>query len=304
MKVNINGLAKARIKFEPLPPPPPPPPGTPPPPPPPIGPTPPPVPKPYDDNDDEMGAGNEPDNKPRITEIEPENVEELKEKWKREIEKVRKAGNLPPEMQKSLDKAHAKKVDWKGSLQRFVHGLSQRREYFMPNKRFLSRGDILWGSKRVKEGFDAITLIVDTSGSISEKELEVFINEAYAIIEKFNPKKTYVLFFDTTVKEPITVVERGDNIKVAKAYGGGGTSFLEPFQWIQENLLGKISMGPVIFFTDGYPTVGGWPNREQFDIRTYESKVMWIIIHKDFPNTDPRIKIPFGVRNDLVYTEE
>lgn len=300
MKIDINDLRKVVVKFEPQPPPPPTPPTPPGTPPPPLPPPPPPL-DDWDDEDGDIGAGNDPGNKPIIIEADPENIEELKEKWRKEVDKARKSGSLPPELQKSLDKHNANKVDWKGSLKRFLTGLSAKREYFLPNKRFLSRGTVLWGTKRVKEGFDVLTLIVDTSGSISQKELEVFINEAYAIVEEFNPQKTYVLFFDTKVYEPVTVVERGQKIKVMKAYGGGGTSFLEPFQWIENNLLGKVNMGPVVFFTDGYPTVDGWPKRDDYGINTYHQKVMWIIINQGFPNNDPSIQIPFGNRTDLVY---
>jgi predicted metal-dependent peptidase len=306
MKIDINELRKVSVKFEPEPPPPPPPPGTPPSPPPPKiedFPVPPSPDKPWDDEDggDAGGAGNQAGEKPRVIDVDPENIDELKEKWRREVEKARRSGGLPPELQKSLDKFNAGKVDWKGDLKRFVTGLSAKREYFLPNKRFLSRGQVLWGTKRVKEGFDVLTLIVDTSGSISQKELEVFINEAYAIVEEFNPRKTYVLFFDTKVYEPVTEVERGENIKVNKAYGGGGTSFLEPFQWIEKNLLGQVNMGPVVFFTDGYPTSGGWPSSNDYGISTYDKKVMWIIIHQDYPNNDPNVVVPFGNRTDLVY---
>ena len=302
MKIDINDLRKVAVKFEPQPPPPPPPPGTPPPPPG-IDDFPVDLGDPWDDEDGagESEAGDKPGEKPRVIDVEPENIDELKEKWRREVEKARRSGGLPPELQKTFDKFNAGKVDWKGDLKRFITGHSAKREYFLPNKRFLSRGTVLWGTKRVKEGFQVLTLIVDTSGSISEKELEVFINEAYAIIEEFNPAKTYVLFFDTKVYEPVTEVERGDNIKVNKAYGGGGTRFLEPFEWIEKNLLGKVNMGPVIFFTDGYPTSGGWPSTNQYGISTYDKKVMWIIIHQDYPNNDPNVAIPFGSRTDLVY---
>lgn len=303
MKIDINELRKVSVKFEPKPPP-----GTPPPPPPPpviISDFPVDLGDPWNDEGKEegggRGAGDTPGEKPRVIDVEPENIEELKEKWRRDVEKARRSGGLPPELQKAMNKYNAKKVDWKGDLTRFLKGQSAKREYFLPNKRFLSSGTVLWGTKRVKEGFDVLTLIVDTSGSISQKELEVFINEAYAIIEEFSPRKTYVLFFDTKVYEPITVVEKGENIKVNKAYGGGGTSFLEPFQWIEKNLLGKVNIGPVIFFTDGYPTSGGWPRRNDYGISSYDTKVMWIIINQDYPNNDPSVAIPFGTRTDLVY---
>jgi predicted metal-dependent peptidase len=237
-----------------------------------------------------------------MTDEGPENIEELRRQWEERNKK--QAGTTPGLIQRALAKLMAPKVNWKNELKRFITAISTRSEYFLPNRRFLGSGNVLWGSKKVKEGFDSLVIIVDTSGSMSEKALEQAISEAYEIVSGFNPKETYIIWFDTTVYTPVPIIKKGEKekIKLQKAYGGGGTDFLPPYKWVEENIIRKNKkVGPVLFFTDGYPIASGWPTERDFSIKSYSQNVLWIITNRDYPNDDPSIVIPFGKRIDLVH---
>ena len=81
------------------------------------------------------------------------------------------------------------KVDWKQELRKMMSSLSSKADYFLPNRRFLATG-AQWGSKKKKESFESLVIIADTSGSVSQKELEQFVSEAMDIMESFKPKET------------------------------------------------------------------------------------------------------------------
>lgn len=310
MQVNVKELRKVEVEYKPTPPPPKPPDGGDPPPPPPPG----------DDekrwnekNPPEEGGGNAGKSprpggssmKPVLTTPKPTTADALKDKWRGLVEsaKDRAAGSMPASLLRAIEILLAPKVDWRQNLRKFAQALANRSEYFLPSRRFLGSGSILWGAKKQKATFETLVIIGDTSGSIAPKELEQFVSETVDIMKLYNPKDTYLIWCDTTVYEPVDIVKKGEPWKVKEAPGGGGTSFIPPFAWIQKNILGKKKMGPVIFFTDGYPNTGpngGWPQIEEYGIKGYSNKVLWVIVGKGMPNPDPSIKIPFGTRIDLV----
>jgi hypothetical protein len=313
MKFSVKELRKIMVEYEPTPPTPP----TPPPPPgddeDPIPPPPPPAPdKPWDEvpdpNDDNEGGDGPvnpvPAGKPKLVSRKPETEEELKKFWKDNVEaaKERHGGSLPGEMMRALEKLLGVKIDWKKELKKMINSLSSKTDYSIPNRRFLSTG-IQWGAKKRQESFDSLVIIADTSGSVSEKELTQFVSEAMDIIESYTPKETYLIWCDSTVYEPVDIIKSGEQWNYKKAPGGGGTSFIPPVVWIEENIIKKgKKLGPVLFFTDGEPNSGpngGWPKKEQYSIQKYVNKFFWIILGE---GGAPRkhVKVPFGRRIDLI----
>jgi predicted metal-dependent peptidase len=310
MKFSVKDLRKIEVEYEPTPPPPPPPPGDDdnpqPPPPPPIEDED----KPWNEKPDpNEGGGGEGQgqksqaNKPKLVSKKPTNEEELKEYWKSKLEeaKDRHAGDIPGELMRAIEKLLGVKIDWKKELKKMITSLSSKTDYSMPNRRFLSTS-VQWGTKKRNESFDSLVIIADTSGSVSQKELEQFISEAMDIMESFKPKETYLLWCDTTVYEPVDIIKRGESWNYHRAYGGGGTSFIPPVAWIEENIIKKgKKIGPVLFFTDGYPNTGpngGWPKKEEYSIGKYVNKFFWIILGQGSPAKD--VKVPFGRRIDLI----
>ena len=304
MLVNVKELRKVEVEYEPEDPnddqdqdqdTPPPPPG---------------MKKPWNekqDPDDKGKGGGEGGSsmRPKMVMKKPTDEESLKKFWKQKLEeaKDRSAGSVPGNLLRAIERLLGVKIDWKGQLRKFVISMSSRSQYFLPNRRFLGGGNVLWGAKKKKENFETLVVISDTSGSVADHELHQFVTEALGVMESFNPKETYLIWCDTTVYEPIDIIKKGEKFDVKQAPGRGGTSFIPPFQWIENNLLGKKKLGPILFFTDGYPNTGengGWPTEDMFKIRSYSNKVFWIIIGKGAPNDDPSIKIPFGKRIDLV----
>jgi len=278
------------------------------PPPPPTGPVPPPPPgtEPAWDEPPRIGRGEGegpegipvPGGEPLPPEI-TDSKKEGEEAWREDVQRARQrnAGSIPGALVTILEDMFAKPViDWKILLKRFVNKMAAKVEYFMPNKRFLGSGDILWGSKRTKEGFETLFIIADTSGSIGKNELQQFINETQNIMKEHKPKETYLIWCDATMYLPVDVLKgTGDLWKMREPRGGGGTDFRPPFKWIEENILGKKKIGPIVYFTDGF---GPFPALGDYGTDKYAKNVFWVIISPNRPNND--IQVPFGTKLDLV----
>jgi hypothetical protein len=105
-----------------------------------------------------------------------------------------------------------------------------------------------------REGTGRLVIGVDTSGSISERELDQFAAEISAISDQAQPESIHVVYCDEAVtgvqefgpSEPIELEPRG----------GEGTDFRPVFQWVEEN---GVEPACLIYLTDldctRYPAV-------------------------------------------------
>lgn len=97
-----------------------------------------------------------------------------------------------------------------------------------------------------------ICVIVDSSGSISDKELSRAIEEIRAVAELVQPESIRVLSADTQVRSE-QVLERGDTVAVTVS-GGGGTDMCVPLVYVEQ-----YNPCVVILITDGHTP---WPTAE------------------------------------------
>jgi len=252
--------------------------------------------------DDDDGDGDTPSGGGEIPQPKLKSeVEDLGRYWEDKLKDSlnKNAGNMPGDLLRIIKELLAPRIDWKRELKKFITQLSRKTTDFLPDRRFIGSGQIQWGSKKSKTLIESVVIVCDTSGSMSEAALETAISEASGIMDKLKPKKTYVLWFDSTVYTPVDVLKPSEVAKLKKAYGGGGTIFQAPFEYIEKEILPKGKMGPVLFFTDGYPG-NGWPTIDQYNIKSYSSKIIWIITHRNTPAVD--VADPdFGTRLDLVH---
>jgi predicted metal-dependent peptidase len=292
MIVNSKDVTTVKVKFDET--------VTPPPP----GPTPPPPPgdpKPWDEDSDFYTNSNDPDvilgkNAPSQPKIErDEGVS-----WEEFVKDVynRNAGRMPGGLARLLgDMIRPPKLDWKEKLKKFVSSVGSKIAYKLPSRRFLGSGSIQWGTKKIKSAIDTCVIISDTSGSMSEEEIAQHMGEAADIVNNLQPKETYLIFCDSAISGPVYLFRRGEKFKVPPPSGRGGTSFVPPFVWIQDNVLKKgKKLGPVVYFTDGY---GDFPSEKDWGLPSYKNNVFWVITGADRPNET--IKTPFGQRADLVF---
>jgi len=156
------------------------------------------------------------------------------------------------------------------------------------NKRHSWRGINLPSKIRSNEGGE-IAVAIDTSGSVSQFELNIFSEELQAICESCNIDKVRVCYCDTTVRKnnegewwDIFDLSMGDDIEL-EVRGGGGTDFDPPFNLFNDHSDDVEEVCAFIYFTDAYGEV---------DAKVEPSvPVIWAITHNGY-EYDP--KFPFG----------
>ena len=190
-----------------------------------------------------------------------------------QIEKSR--GNIPGEMKGLLDSLNSKeppKFDWKAYLRRFTGGSQKvftkklRRKF---NKRFEDNPGLKIKHRK------HILVAVDTSGSVSDVEVQEFFHEI-GHINKTGAEIT-VVQCDTHIRH-IGPYKAGDKIEI---HGRGGTYFDPVLELYNEN---QDKYTCLIYLTDGECDCSVKPR----------GKMLWVIstrgsINKDLPG--PQIKL-------------
>ena len=123
-----------------------------------------------------------------------------------------------------------------------------------------------------------VTIGIDMSGSISNKQGQQFLAEVAGMMDAFDGYKVHVFCFDTSVYNPQDFTsENLDTIDNYELAGGGGTDFDAIFDYLKQE---AIVPNRLIVFTDGYPC-GSWGDSDYCD-------TTWII------HGDPEPNPPFG----------
>jgi len=234
----------------------------------------------------------------KVVESDLSDPEKLSDYWDDALKDSlnKNAGTMPESFKRKLLKLLQPQIDWKNALRRFIISMGEKHKYDIPHRRFIGNDDIQWTRTPTKSTFDSFVLIGDTSGSIGQKELTGMVSEAHEIIKNFKPKQIHLMWCDAALHLPVDVVTPNTLHLLNSPRGGGGTDFSPPFKWIKENLLGKKTLGPIIYFTDG---CGPFPTEKEFGIPMYKDKVIWVIVGTQ-GYINENVKIPFGTRLNLI----
>ncbi len=211
----------------------------------------------------------------------PQEVQDLSVQWGQRLagaaQQAMQAGKMGQHMARIVDFMLQPKLPWRMLLARYLNNIAREDySYARPSNR---RGDpAIFPSLRSSEV--NIGVAIDTSGSISNKEINEFVSEIDAIKGVMRAKITLHACDLQLAKEGPWVFESWDEFAVPKSIkGGGGTSFIPIFDWLetldqQPNLL--------VYFTDAD---GPFPKVEP------NIPVIWLV--------KGRKKVPFGQRLQL-----
>lgn len=134
-------------------------------------------------------------------------------------------------------------LDWNKFLRRYMTDkLKKQLTWKRRNKRF--PGIYLPTRRQDKKGLTNITFYLDTSGSITDKMVEIFNTEVKYVFEHFQPKSLNVVQFDTDIRHEIQY-NRGTRIKQMSVSGRGGTCL----QCVQEHIV-KTRPNIVVVLSD------------------------------------------------------
>lgn len=210
-----------------------------------------------------------------------EGAEELTDDEKRELgreidEAIRQgaliAGKMGTGGDRDLDKLLQPQVDWREVLREFVQSTCTGHDYSTwarPNRRYI--GANVYLPSTISERVDELVIAIDTSASISQRDITTFLSEVKSICDVVQPETVRLLYWDTSVcgDEKYNGAEVADMVTSTKPKGGGGTYVECVTKHMQAE---SITPQAVIVFTDGY--LGGqWG--------TWSCPVLWCLLNND-----------------------
>ena len=191
----------------------------------------------------------------------------LKKKWNKVLSEAsvyaKQKGKLPQGMERIVELMLNDKVSWKSILYKYItRELPFDYTYNRPSKRSVATGIYL--PSVLRENIEVV-ISIDTSGSISQKELSEFLVEIVNISKSFNNISMKLIVCDSEIKDVFEIRNGSiDTILNLKIHGGGGTSHIPIYDYVAEHLSNTKF---IINFTDGYTR---FPSEESI-------KTIWVI---------------------------
>lgn len=185
-------------------------------------------------------------------------------------------GKLPA----ALEKLFSELIDPAVSWQEYIRSWFARKvgnssyDWKKPDRRLIQRD--VFSPARSGYGCGHIVVGFDTSGSIYADPglIDRFLSEVGGILSDLKPEQTTIVWCDAQVHRTDEVDQMSDLLGL-KPVGGGGTSFVPVFDWVEQN---AAQPDAVIYLTDGLGT---------FPAQAPSYPVLWGSILKD-------VKYPFG----------
>ena len=161
---------------------------------------------------------------------------------------VRMQGKMSGGLAGMIDQIINSKLPWWEILERFMVGKSeQRQRWERPNKRYAGRF-YLPRRERVPS-MGGIVVGIDTSGSISDREMGEFIGHLNAIIDQCHPAFVHVLYVTTEVEHDEYFEPQDYPLKSQKNRWCGGTDMRAIHQWMDDN---DVEPDVCVVFSDMY----------------------------------------------------
>ena len=204
-----------------------------------------------DEEKDKEGNGN---GRPKLTAEEKKQIrDEIKEAMVAAAQSAG-AGKVPAGISRYIQVFTEPKMDWRQMLRMNIQSiLKSNFSFSRPNRKSQHSGAILPGMLN-EETID-VSVAIDMSGSISNKQAQDFLSEVKGIMDEYKDFKLDLWCFDTEIYNYAKFTgDSSDEINDYEVKGGGGTDFEANWNFMKEE---GIEPKRFIMFTDGYPC-GSW----------------------------------------------
>jgi predicted metal-dependent peptidase len=190
------------------------------------------------------GPGGEPLTPEQLAQIATEVQQEVAEAA--QAAKVR--GCIPAGMEELVEDILSVRTPWFEILERFMTERSNSDyTWSRPNRRHIHTNTYL-PSINSEGALGEVVIGVDTSGSVSDKEMAAFAGHVNRILELTKPSKVHVVYCDARVAHVDEVTPDDLPLQLTR-HGGGGTAFEPVFEWVREQAIDPTCL---IYLTDGY----------------------------------------------------
>ena len=211
------------------------------------------------------------------TSAEIENFEQqVEQQVAKAVATAKAMGHAPAGVEMAMDGVRVVVTEkWYDHLARYMQSLSiSEYNWARNNKRYAALHDIV-APDNYMEALGTVVILVDASGSCYEAMQQAhFAAHINAILGEAKPRRVIVAYFDTMVHKSVEM-DPGEVEFESQPAGGGGTSFVEPLEWVAEQ---DVQPAVVIILTDMY---GAFPQQEP------DFPVVWA-------STEMGMKAPFG----------
>ncbi|EFH79712.1 DUF2201 family putative metallopeptidase [Ktedonobacter racemifer] len=211
---------------------------------------------------------------------------ELEQHWRQALQHAKTLaemlgqGNFPLGMERELSHLNPAQLDWRSYLWRFLVQTPNDFQGF--DRRFVGRGLYL---ETLQGESVRVYIAVDTSGSIDNKLLSLFLSEVRGILQAYPHLEAHLYYADASCYGPYELTSQ-DPSHLPKPVGGGGTSFRPFFEAIEKEH-DPNQAGVCVYLTDGY---GTFPEQEG------SLPVLWVLT----PGGISLQTVPFGEAVRLV----
>ena len=149
---------------------------------------------------------------------------------------ARAIGKLPASINSLIEEMERSQVDWRDVMRRFVGG-DQPDDYSFRrlHKKMYHMGGVVSPTIE-KIGAGDVVIGIDTSLSVSKRELGFFLGEINAISEDMRPRSITVITCDARV-QTVRRYEQGEEVQMVEIGGRGGTLVKPVFDYIEEHQL-------------------------------------------------------------------
>lgn len=163
----------------------------------------------------------------------------------RSMEALQGIGTLPASIRRIIDKLLTPQITWKDYMCDVTTTIARNNYSYKRCNPYYRMQNIYVPTLRSSE--TKVIVIVDTSGSIDEETMRMFISELIPLIQMFDV--TFLSCDADVYVEDIVENVMGIEDILHHIKGGGGTEFVPAFKWIEENVMDACA---VILMTDGY----------------------------------------------------
>lgn len=233
------------------------------------------------DNDKENQQQQSQDGAGRPPPLNQNEIAQLGVQWQQRLagaaQQAQRAGKLGAHMARLVDHLLQPQLPWRMLLARYMNH-SARDDYSFSRPSNRRQGDAILPSLHSTQV--EVTVVLDTSGSIGQKEMHEFLSEVDALKGQIRARVTLQACDDKLADDGPWNYEPWDELKLPKSLpGGGGTNFTPAFEWAE-----KQDKKPdlMLYFTDA---------EGKFPKKTPDFPVIWLVKGK--------AKVPFGTRIQL-----
>lgn len=162
-------------------------------------------------------------------------------------------GKLPAVLEHLFDQILEPTV----SFEDYIEGFFKRKagggryDFCHPDRRYISRPDgPIYTPRRTGFGCECVVIAGDTSGSVSDKTIDMFLGNVKGILEDVKPQRIVLMWCDAKLHRTDEVEDFDDIVAVKRkgAPGRGGTDFRPVFNAVREM---GLSPDALVYLTDG-----------------------------------------------------